>query len=290
MKRPSVPMYPSFEKCYYYAPNDGIPYHEALIGITFPNSTYEVKRQKGLRLRGLTVNLLEYVVEGEGEIFLNGAWTPVRAGELFVIRSNEDQFYRSNPKNPWKKIWFNYYAGYTDSFLDAFGIHTGIYRNTNMLPLFEKALDTAKDQENYTDACYIIADLFHKIIQTLSLYVTRESATLEFSIRQELDNAIYKKLELEQIAEKLHISKSNVIRSFKRQYGLTPYDYLLDQKVDTAKRLLLTTHLTSKEIAAKLCFSNEHHFSTVFFNRVGIRPKQYRKTEAEQITEHKKIF
>lgn len=280
--KPSVPLYPRFEKCYHYAPKNHIPFEEALIGITYPYSNFEIRRQKGTRLRGAISNLLEYVLEGEGEIFVNGVWTPVRAGEVFVIRANEDQFYRSNPKNPWKKIWFNYYADYADSFMDAFNVQSGVYRNTHLLPLFEKALDVAKDQENYTDACYIIAEFFHKIVQMLSLCITKETGTFEFIIRQELDNAIYKKLELEQIAEKLHISKSSIIRSFKRHYGVTPYDYLLEQKLETAKRLLHSTQLTSKEIAAKLCFSNEHHFSTAFFNRVGMRPKQYRKAAMEQ--------
>ena len=82
---------------------------------------------------------------------------------------------------------------------------------------------------------------------------------------------------LDELSEKLHISKSNVIRIFKKRYGITPYEYLLSSKIDAAKVLLQSTQMTVREIADRLCVSDEHYFSTLFCNRVGMRPSDFRK-------------
>ena len=273
------PVYPFFEKSYLYVPNNKMPYKYVYIGLTLPAPRYEICRKLPTDPFAERINIIEYVLEGEGEILVNGAWYPAQAGDVFVIRSDQDQFYRANKKNPWKKIWFNYYAEYLDGFMDAYGIDTGVYSNTNTLEYFETALKIAKEQYNHSDASYTVADCIHKIIQALSVATSASAASIESTIREELDNAVYQKTTLEEIAQKLHLSRSTTIRTFKKKYGITPYDYLIQRKIETAKMLLRKTSLSSKEISSKLCFSNEHYFSTLFLKHVGMRPSEYRCIE-----------
>ena len=87
---------------------------------------------------------------------------------------------------------------------------------------------------------------------------------------------MYEKINLDTVASNLHISKSNLIRVFKKNYGVTPYEYLLTLKTETAKILLRETTMSVKEIADRLCISDEHYFSSLFFARVGMRPREYR--------------
>ncbi len=273
--------YPTFEESYLYVPKGKAPYKYALIGVTRPTPHYDIRRERPKDASAEKLNVIEYVLSGEGEILVDGKWIPAHAGDLFIIRSIQDQFYRANKKNPWKKIWFNYYADYLDPFLDAYGVKTGVYSNTNVLKYFEIALEIAKSQSNYADASYTVSDCIHKIIQAIASTSAREQDSVEFSIREELDNAIYKKADLEEIAQRLHLSKSNLIRVFKKGYGITPYEYLINSKLEMAKMLLLNTTLSSKEIASRLCFSNEHYFSTLFLQRVGLRPRAYRMQKKE---------
>ena len=62
---------------------------------------------------------------------------------------------------------------------------------------------------------------------------------------------------------------------FKRAYGITPYDYILTRKIETAKLLLKNSSLSVKEIAYRLNFADEHYFSNIFLQKTGVRPKKY---------------
>ena len=61
-------------------------------------------------------------------------------------------------------------------------------------------------------------------------------------------------------------------REFKRYYGVTPYQYILDRKIAVARRLLLVTNMKVFEISAQLGFSDEYYFSDLFKAKTGVSP------------------
>jgi len=65
---------------------------------------------------------------------------------------------------------------------------------------------------------------------------------------------------------------------FKKATGLTVSEYLLNIRLDHAKRLLSTTTLSIEEIGEKVGLSDSYYFSKVFKKREGIPPGQYRKS------------
>ena len=96
----------------------------------------------------------------------------------------------------------------------------------------------------------------------------------------EIKNAVlsmlYEKGSLDEIAGRFFMSKSNLIRVFKKHTGQTPYKFLLDEKIRISKVLLRSTKMSVKTIADRLCFTDEHYFSFVFKERVGVSPLKYR--------------
>jgi AraC-like DNA-binding protein len=82
---------------------------------------------------------------------------------------------------------------------------------------------------------------------------------------------------LEKIAEKSHLSPNYFHRLFTRMFGVTPYHYMMQQRMETAKQLLSTTSLNIKEVAGNTGFDNEFYFSRVFKKQMGLNPSEYRK-------------
>ena len=82
---------------------------------------------------------------------------------------------------------------------------------------------------------------------------------------------------LRDIAKIVNYSTYHFIRIFKSNTGKTPFEYLLDIKVDKAKEMLVHTDRSVTDICYYCGFNNRTHFSTLFKNKVGVSPSQYRK-------------
>jgi AraC-like DNA-binding protein len=266
--------FPKKEKAYALVPSAKVPFLSAVAGMTYPDADYYIERNASHK-----ITVFEYVLNGEGEILLNGVWKKVKAGEVYILRAGEEHSYRSDRDVPYEKLWINYTADYLGAMMDAYGVCSGIYNIPKAKKYFEMALDAARLSGTYADSCQTLVECVHKIVYLASLGESELERSDAYTIREELNAALYQKLDLNVLSEKLHISKSNMIRVFKRRYGITPYEYLLTSKIEAAKALLLNTQLSIKEIADRLCILDEHYFSTLFQSRVGIRPTEFRKNE-----------
>jgi AraC family transcriptional regulator len=66
------------------------------------------------------------------------------------------------------------------------------------------------------------------------------------------------------------------IEAFRLAFGVTPHQYVIDRRIETAKRLLRRETLPLTEVAMRTGFSTPSHFSTTFRKRVGVTPRAYR--------------
>jgi len=72
-----------------------------------------------------------------------------------------------------------------------------------------------------------------------------------------------------------HINHLN--RLFLRQTGTTAHQYLLNIRIEAAKKLLLNTDLPLSDIAEQTGFNSSAHFSSYFRKTCGASPSEYRK-------------
>ena len=79
------------------------------------------------------------------------------------------------------------------------------------------------------------------------------------------------------LCHRLNYSRMQLSRLFKQHFGTTPHDYLLANRLLYAQNLLANTDLNTTEIAYAVGFSNLSQFNTVFKNKFGVTPGQYRK-------------
>lgn len=83
-------------------------------------------------------------------------------------------------------------------------------------------------------------------------------------------------LKLAELAQLLDMSQFHFSRLFKQSMGLSPFQYLLQQRVERAKQLLKQTDQPIIEIALECGFSSHSHLSKQFRQLTGITPKAYR--------------
>ncbi len=84
-------------------------------------------------------------------------------------------------------------------------------------------------------------------------------------------------LSLSAIAAELHMSHYYFCRLFKRSMGITPHQYLIQQRVERAKQLLQCPELTVTAVALQTGFSSQSHLSKHFRKQTGLTPQQFRQ-------------
>lgn len=82
---------------------------------------------------------------------------------------------------------------------------------------------------------------------------------------------------LSMIADQLGMSQYYFCRLFKQSTGLTPHQYLIQQRVERAKQLLKQSELTITEVAVECGFTHQSHFAKYFRKATGFTPKQFRQ-------------
>ena len=82
---------------------------------------------------------------------------------------------------------------------------------------------------------------------------------------------------MQEIAAELGLSVSHFSRAFRTSVGLPPHQWLLRQRVEVAKQLMIVRGLTLAEIAISAGFANQSHFTRVFSTLVGVSPGVWRR-------------
>lgn len=110
--------------------------------------------------------------------------------------------------------------------------------------------------------------------------VERRPDTLDAATRSKiiefLEDGMDSEITLEMLAQQAKMSVGGFIKAFRAAFHTTPYQYLLDRRIERAKSLLLHTTRTVTEISAMVGFSTPNHFATAFRRRVGMSPRNYR--------------
>ena len=87
-----------------------------------------------------------------------------------------------------------------------------------------------------------------------------------------------KNLNLDQLAEYVHLSKFYFIKIFKEVFNTTPLVYINNLKSEKASRLLLNTQLPIYEVTKLLSFNSQQAFSRWFKKNFNMSPLEYRKS------------
>lgn len=129
-----------------------------------------------------------------------------------------------------------------------------------------------------------------KVYELLSLYFNRqEDPSLEqcpFLVDEENIRKIRKAKSiiiermseppsLESLSSEIGLSLKKLKEGFKQIYGDTVYSYLLDHKMEEARRMLASQKYNVNEVGLKLGYSTASHFIAAFKKKFGTTPKKY---------------
>lgn len=84
------------------------------------------------------------------------------------------------------------------------------------------------------------------------------------------------RLRVSELAREASMSPFHFARMFKLATGHSPHQYIMLRRIEHAKQLLGATTLPIAQVARRVGFRTQAHFSGVFSRYAGVTPKGYR--------------
>ena len=249
----------------------------SLAGITYPNPDYFMNRISS------TIFVFEYILSGKGTVICGNTQYSVTSGDVYILKEGENHLYYSDKSDPMKKIWFNVSGKIISHLLSDYRLG-----NVNVIENYGCSADFFEIRKNLL-ACRAVGKnhnndidlLFHKLICNLSQHFYKiHSASSEADIlKTYIDSHVSEKINLQKLSSLIFCSPSKTINIFKSAFNQTPYDYLLEKKIQTASMLLRNTSMKITDICNEIGFSDSHYFSRLFKQKTGASPMEYKKTK-----------
>jgi AraC-like DNA-binding protein len=231
------------------------------------------KRDSVPPLRKMVIPYLDitYCIEGEMEYILDGESVVLRSGDaiLFPPGSERTRYFTNLP---------NYYASFNIMLHDAplpqvrGKIPNCIFSDTlAMLETFKKNFYSVSlfRKEKCRD---VFSYLYHQILET----VMDEENYCVKRAKQYIISNLSCNLTLEMISEVVHLEPHYLCALFKQHTGSTVMQYVINQRIERAKHLIITQDEKMYRIAEKCGFANYNHFSNTFKKVTGITAAEYR--------------
>ncbi len=92
-----------------------------------------------------------------------------------------------------------------------------------------------------------------------------------------INDHLTQSIKLQDLATYLGISQFHFSRLFKQSTGISPHQYVMQQRIELAKRLLKKADMSIADVALESGFNSQSHLGKYFRKVTGMTPKDYRK-------------
>jgi signal transduction histidine kinase/AraC-like DNA-binding protein/DNA-binding response OmpR family regulator len=116
----------------------------------------------------------------------------------------------------------------------------------------------------------------HRMIAGTDFLPSQTSALVKRTVIYLQENYAHP-LSRREIAESIGVSENHLSRIFRRELGISPWDYLNRYRIKQAKELLASTEDSITSVALQVGFNDPAYFSRVFRRQAGQSPSAFRK-------------
>lgn len=248
----------------------------------------EFRKTWGLPVRKVDDFILAYIRAGSGYYDLNGTTVPIEKGRIVLISPTLTHSAAQYEQTP-----------------SLISIRFGVYENTRdeyinlpCPPLFLSLIPRQQEyflkqfeqinrynsmkvinRSNNVSINRICNSFLNYLLDELMLEISEISKNISLDMRLEsarnyIEKNIHQQITIDALASIAGLSLPYFSKLFKKQYGITPQNYIFNNKMNYAFSLLSQSHLTVKEVSEILCYSDPFIFSNQFKSFFGFPPSK----------------
>ena len=256
------------KKLFFYPLHTGYFYYEP---------EYYIKRD------GFDSFLILLVTKGSCTLKVNGQTHSVPKGNIALVDCYAPHEYGS-PQS-WEASWLHFDGSLARSYYEHI-----VQTHGNVI-----TLHSAQTAEHTLGKIYNIfrngspireANMSKYIVTLLTeLLLTESKTNTSLKLTNGLEDTISyinenfsSPLSLDELADRASLSPFYFTRVFTKETGMTPHQYIIATRLNSAKFLLKSTDISIKEIAFNSGFSSESSFCSTFKKWENLTPTEYRST------------
>ena len=137
----------------------------------------------------------------------------------------------------------------------------------------------APDKESLQKIC---SDLIHRIKRIVEEHQGEVSRNITEQIMEYLKSHYQEDISLDLLADRYYLNPSYLSRMFKQCLGTGLTDYLIELRMENAKKLLLTGKYKVYEISQKVGYKSDKYFFRVFKSYTGQSPLEFCRSNVEE--------
>lgn len=235
--------------------------------------------------------LFHYVHSGKGMLMHkneNGinVQKQIHAGQGFMLFPGEITTYVADEKDPWKYSWIEFDGMKVQPILEKMNLRAQdpIWNSyddeakASMIEELDYIIRHANDEIlKITGHLYLFMDSFSKA-GTCQIF-SPATALADFYVQEAIsyfEMHYSENISIEDTAAALGITRNYFAKIFKRIVGSSPKEFLMRYRMNQAAMLLCVSDEKISEIALRVGYENQLHFSRAFKNFFDVSPREYR--------------
>ena len=230
--------------------------------------------------------LLIYTVNGSGMISTAGTDEELIAGKGMIIDCHKPHSYKILSEE-WEFFWIHFNGCGTEALSEItalYGDHAATVEDKTTFERLLKRVMSSMQINDVISGIRLSSDIHRLFLILTTSMIEAENYRHRCEYADEIDlvtefikDNYRESITIDDMLDRVHLSKYHFIRLFKRIMGTTPYSYLTSYRINMAKRMLRLTDKPVAEIASECGFMDTSNFINHFKKSTGVKPMQYRR-------------
>lgn len=232
---------------------------------------------------------LHYILFGKGTLTLDGVVYNLSKGNIFYIPPDVSANYVPDKNDPWVYVWLGFEGEYADKILKHCGIDGAhpIFTGDKKMAL-KAHFNNLADCKNLTDEldmnCMSVAlKIFWEMMNLNKENATHTLSAKEIHVqeaKQYIENNYRFPITVQDIADSLGLTPNYLANIFNEVLGTSPKKYLIQCRIDSACNMLSGSKMRIKDVAERVGYKNQLHFSAEFKRVKQLSPMEYQAKNA----------
>lgn len=224
--------------------------------------------------------LIHYVYSGKGILKNDNKEYHIGAGEMFLISPNELTYYRADTSEPWHYAWIEFNGSLVPHILKASGfVDCAVCADDEMCSAGKAMREIIECCEN--SFMLLIQKLWNFLDKISQNENTAHALSHEYINKAEsyIKINVHKKTTVTDVAAYVGIDRSHLSRLFSGYMGMSPQQYILSLKMNTAANYLKNMGITISEAAQSVGYPDTRTFNKAFKKQFNSSPSAWRRKQ-----------